>query len=74
MTQSENKTFPTETNIQDLEGFIRTVTEAPDSSDVNRGFNPKKFSDQILLVTAGGSTAVYLFNIDDQTWRSVVIA
>lgn len=66
MNQS-NKTFPNENNLDDITGFIRTLTEEP-------SYIPRSFSEQYVLVTTGGSSRAYLYDISSNTWKSVVIS
>lgn len=62
MTPSEQ--FPNENHFFNLVGFIRTYTEEPTNA-------PKDISEQIVLVTAGGSTAAYFYDTNATTWLKV---
>lgn len=70
MTLSAN-TFPEENNIEDLTGFIRTSPEDPSATGVYR--SPRKFSQQIVLVTNGGSTSAYFYDTTNQAWKYVAL-
>lgn len=58
--------FPGQQHVFNIEGFIQTLTEAP-------SLKPRKFSDQIVMVTAGGSTSAYLYDTRGTTWRRVTL-
>lgn len=63
MIESDNpkKLFPQENHIFDLDGFLRTLTEEPTHT-------PKKFSDQLVIVTTGGSSALYIYDTSSTSW------
>jgi len=56
--------FPNENHFFNLTGFIRTFTEEP-------SYAPKTVSQQIVLVTAGGSTSAYIYDTNATAWLSV---
>lgn len=58
--------FPTENHFFNLTGFIRTYTEEPT-------YTPKDISQQLVLVTAGGSTSAYIYDTNATTWLSVTL-
>lgn len=53
---------PDQQHVLNIEGFIRTITEAPTAK-------PRKFSEQIYIVRAGGSTALYLYDTVTLAWN-----
>ena len=72
MTQSINpftdlNTVPNEQNVDNLQGFIRTLSEDPSSSGILQ--NPKKFVDQVAVVTNGGSSSLYIYDTNNQAWK-----
>jgi len=58
--------LPGISHVFNLEGFIQTLTEAPSVA-------PRKFSEQIVLVRAGGSTAAYFYDTKNTTWKYVTL-
>lgn len=64
MTQQNNiaPEIPNENHILNIEGFIQTFTEEPT-------YTPKKFSQQTVLVSAGGSTAIYFYDNVNIRWN-----
>lgn len=66
-----DKLFPNESNLFDIRGFVRTLTEDP-----NSGFlaTPRNFSEQFVIVTTGGSSRAYLYDTNARNWKSVVIS
>jgi len=66
MTQlnNTNQEVPNENNLLNIEGFIQTFTEAPT-------YTPKKLSHQLVLVRAGGSTAVYIYDTINTQWNQI---
>lgn len=61
-----SKIFPDESNLADVRGFLHTRTEEP-------SYVPRSFSEQFVLVTTGGSSRAYLYDVISNTWKSVVI-
>ena len=61
-----NEEFQNETHFFNLSGWIRTFTEAP-------SYTPKNISQQIVLVSAGGSTACYIYDTNAVTWKYVTL-
>lgn len=56
--------FPNENHFFNLSGWVQTFTEEPT-------YTPKNISQQMVLVTAGGSTAVYFYDTNSVTWLKV---
>lgn len=56
-----NDTFPQENNIYNIVGFISTLEEIPT-------YVPRRFVEQIVLVTNGGSTRAYLYDRANTSW------
>ncbi len=54
--------FPSENHIFNLEGFIQTIDFVPTNK-------PRKFSDQFVLVTAGGSSRAYIYDRVGLAWK-----
>lgn len=63
-SNSENSApqFPNENHLFNIEGFLQTLTEAPTAK-------PRKLSDQLVIVVAGGSSAVYIYDTVNLAWR-----
>lgn len=59
--------MPDSQTLYGLEGFIQTLTEEP-------AYTPRKFTDQLVIVTTGGSSRVYLYDTNSRSWKSAVIA
>ena len=64
--------FPNETNIRDIKGFIRTLTEAEHSRSV-AGI-PRNFFEQVYITTSGASTSLYIYNTSTTSWLSTSLA
>jgi len=62
---------PKEINILGLEGFIPTVNEDPSATGILS--NPKKFSEQFVIATTGGSSSAYIYDTANQTWKRVAL-
>ena len=54
--------FPNENNLFNLYGFIRTIDFVPTEK-------PKTFADQLFIVTAGGSSRMYIYDTRGLAWR-----
>jgi hypothetical protein len=54
-------------HILNLEGFLPTLTEEPT-------YVPRKFAEQIVIVTTGGSSRAYIYDTKAIGWKSVIIA
>ena len=59
--------FPIENHFFNLSGWIQTFTEEPT-------YTPKNISQQLVLVTAGGSTAMYCYDTNATTWLKVTLS
>lgn len=57
-----NETYPNENNIGNLTGFIRTIDFVPTDK-------PKQFIDQFIIVTSGGSSRAYIYDVVGLAWR-----
>ena len=57
---------PNENHILNVEGFVETLTEAPT-------YTPKKLSQQVVLVRAGGSTSAYFYDTVNTQWNQVAL-
>ena len=67
----EEKIFPNENNIQDIVGFIRTLSEDPSSTGLIP--KPRNFSEQLVIVTNGGSTSAYFYDTTNTAWKKVTL-
>jgi len=59
--------FNDNTNFLDIEGFVNSLTEEP-------SFTPRKLSDTFFIVTTGGSSRFYVFDVVSRTWKTTVIS
>lgn len=66
MIQSSNKTFPEENNWLDVEGFLQYREDVPTNK-------PKHIAQQIVVVSGGGSTALYIYDVASLAWKSVTL-
>lgn len=57
-------TLPEQQDLLNLKGFIRTIDFVPTAK-------PKGFSDQVYIVTAGGSSRAYFYDTNPGTlgWK-----
>lgn len=69
MNQSNNNssadhTLPDEQHILNMQGFLRTIDFVPTAK-------PTRFVDQMFMVTAGGSSRLYIYDINPGTlgWK-----
>jgi len=66
MTLSTIKTFPNEDNWRDISGLLTHLTEEPT-------YTPRTIAEQVILVTAGGSTSAYFYDDKASSWKSAAI-
>lgn len=65
MTQS-NDPFPGIQHVENLQGFIRRDDIVPTDK-------PKGFADQLVIVTSGGSSVLYIYEPESLVWRYVLL-
>lgn len=61
------ETTPEIGDILNIKGFIRSQETVPTEK-------PKSFSDQLVLVSGGGSTRAYFYDIAALAWRFTALS
>jgi len=65
----EPSNFPNQSFLG-ITGFIRTLSEEPNSAGVPLGtLVPRNLSEQVVLVRTGGSTALWIYDMRNTTWK-----
>ncbi len=59
--------LPGRNDFLNLEGFIQSREDVPTNP-------PRKLSEQIVLVSGGGSTRAYLYDIAARAWRFTTLS
>lgn len=62
----QNRTLPNAIDLLNLEGFIQTIDFVPTDK-------PRIFRDQFMLVTAGGSSRAYIYDVVGLAWKFVTL-
>lgn len=65
--ETSRDSFPEEKNWRDIGGFLLHLTEQPT-------YTPKGMFEQIVIVTAGGSSRAYIYDTKANNWKSTIIA
>lgn len=66
MTSMNEDVVPGVQHILNLNGFVQTL-------DVTPTHVPRKFSDQFVILTNGGSSRAYIYDVRNQAWRYVAL-
>ena len=69
--QKPGDIVPGENNFLNILGFVKTVDKYPGEGDGSFLNKPKRISDQMVLVTADGSTSAYFYDTNNQSWHYV---
>lgn len=60
------QTVPNENNWQDVDGFLQVREDVPTAK-------PNSVFSQIVVVSGGGSTRAYIYDVAALTWRYVAL-
>lgn len=60
--QTITPVFPGQNNFLNIEGFIQARESAPTAA-------PRKLSEQIVVVSGGGSSRAYIYDIAARAWK-----
>lgn len=59
---SSSDPLPGRNDLLNVQGFIQTIEEVPTAK-------PKRFRDQFVIVTNGGSSRAYIYDTSGLAWK-----
>ena len=65
--QTVTPVFPGQNDFLNIEGFIQSRETVPTAA-------PRKLSEQLVVVSGGGSTRTYTYDIAARAWRFVQLS